>query len=157
MTADALLTSFNNMEKYIAQDEIIGVRILQVKHVHLRYYGEHRYEERLVVVRLESGLQFSLQQDISSLSNTGAGFVRIYPYTGCEAGDVAFDSHSDRNLDSPITRVVREYESEFEFALVLENGFVLHNGYSLWGNSADLDKNMPEFESNFEDLNLPEK
>jgi hypothetical protein len=94
---------------------------------------------------LESGLRFALEREseiIDPLTNYGL----IYPYLAVEngmfgkiAGNIIWkfklelDTSINRNLDSPIQAVFLPDGRKYFCGLLLENGFVMCDGFPLWG------------------------
>jgi hypothetical protein len=117
----------------IKRDDVIGQKINQVFHVDLPYKEKDRFQERLIVIELETGLQFTLEQELEILdANSQDGM--IYSYTKNEKMTLVLNRNTEKNLNSPIKETVIPYTWTYNFGLVLENGFVLHDGFSSWEN-----------------------
>lgn len=115
--------------KAIKRHEIIGKLVRSIFHVDLPFDKEQQYQNRLIVVELESGLRFSLQQGAEILDPiSGVGFV--YPYVESAKMNLVLESSREPNLVSPIQTLVLPYGWKDEFGLVLENGFALHSSFS---------------------------
>lgn len=126
-------------KKLIYRDEIIGKRISRVFHFNVRYDREKEFQERLIVVELETGLRFAIQSENDVLDPV-SGMALIYPSldTSLELDvELSLPDESEKNFNSPIRSIVLPYGWTNSIGLILENGFCLHDGFSMWGNSAN--------------------
>jgi hypothetical protein len=93
------------------------------------------FQEREIVIELESGLRFSLERSTEVLDPL-TGFGLIYPYPKTEGLYIEIDARSNANLDSPVKRIMRPYGYIFNCGLVLENDFIIIDGFAMTGNGA---------------------
>ena len=125
-----------NMEtQKIKKVDVIGKRIRSVYHLKLPYDQKEKYQGRLIIVELDSGLRFSLRQE-HRVINEQTGKVSISRYAGTAGLEVVIDSDAEAHVGSPIKTVIIPYEWEFSFGLLLENGYVLHDGFGESDNGA---------------------
>src|ERR1044072_2202403 len=139
--------------KPLAKSEIIGRRVAHVFHVDLRYDAERQFQSRLIVVELDNGLLFALEQR-QIIIDPGSNVGSIFPYPDAKPTKIALDPATEKNLQSPIKDVIQPYGWDRQFGLLLENGFVLHDGFSSWDNGVLLYHPGPEEEGELKPFNL---
>ena len=138
----------------LTKSEIIGRRVGHVFHVDLKYDVERQFQSRFIVVELNNGLLFQLEQRqiiIDPASNVGL----LFPYSGAKPTNIALDPAVEKNLQSPIRHVLQPYGWDRQFGLLLENGFVLHDGFSSWDNGVLFYHPGPEEEDELKPFDLP--
>ncbi len=119
----------------LRREDVIGRLINSVGHFDLPYDNEKRFQERLIIVELESGLRFALQQ-ASEIVDPKLNAGRIYPFLLTAPLTPFVDGQTDPNLRSPVNALTLPYGWQCSCGVVLINGFVLHDGFSSWGNGA---------------------
>ena len=120
-------------EQPLSKSQVIGKRVRSVLYYDLPFDKQAQFQPRLTVVELESGLRFMLQQDtpiVDPVTHLG----HIFSCPGSEQLHCVLDSSKDQNLASPIESAISPYGWDYEFGLLLENGFALHSGFSSWDN-----------------------
>ena len=137
----------------ILRSEIIGHRVSGVYELDLRVVED--FQERAIIVELESGLRFSIRSE-SAIVDSATGLALIFPWGGSDAGTSVSPRENKEALRSPITDVFSPYEWEHSLGLMLENRWVLHEGFSMTDNGTML--YQPDFKSieHFIPLKMPE-
>ncbi len=138
----------------IKRGDVIGKRIRFVLQRDLLYHDKEEYQEREIIVELESGLRFSLDGQAEVL-DAATGFGLIFPYAGKDGLYCEIDARSDANLSSPIEKMIRPYGYRFSCGVVLGNGFILIGGFDIAGNGALFMRPCPETMALMEPFELP--
>lgn len=131
---------------YIKKHEIIGKRVRSVIRINEETLKGDQF--CLFVIEIESGLRFTLEREaeiIDPLTNYGL----IYPYLAVEKGmfwkmacdiiwkcKLELDSSINPNLDSPIQAMFLPHGAKYLCGLLLENGFIMCDGFPLGGGNA---------------------
>jgi len=111
----------------IRKREIIGARIRRVCYLNLPKGPEGDFQERLIVVEMESGLKFTLEQENAIVDpQTGKGL--IYPYSGSTTFEVVVDSAKDPNLNSPVHSVVLTHGWKNCVGIILTKSHLINSG-----------------------------
>ena len=179
------------MEKIpIRKDEIIGKHIKNVFEIDLPYDAKEKWQQRIIVVELESGLKLSLEQQ-PKIVDLASNMAFVYPFsdpliagpvrkalpsgmivsrfkdavTGRvtvprkfnESGSPIIYSvitpSEDPHLGSPIQTLALGFG--YLCSLILENNFVLFEGFSDWDNGVMFYECGLSDRSDFTPFNLP--
>lgn len=110
--------------------EMIGEKIRVVFHKDLDL--KDGFQERLIIIDLSSGVKVSLQQEMAIFSGAErTGRIAIWGRDqNTESLQRQIDIASEANLDSKITRLFIPYRWNDSLGVMLENGYVLHDGFS---------------------------
>ena len=112
-----------NDEIKLSGTEIIGRRIVAIYHEDLRLVK--RFQDRRVIVRLESGLFFCLDDfKDNKRDKTITIFVWQFKPTFLQVLSI----EKEKNLDSPIKALVSCDTFDIEGAVLLENEYVITQG-----------------------------
>jgi hypothetical protein len=141
------------MIRILSRNEIIGSRISRITEVDLPYDVTNRYQPRRIVVHLESGARFALQQE-RAIIDPGSGRTAIYSDDGLDSGRIPFVSQYPEVVGHLITRIVLTYGWRDECALVLDNGLIVHTGYSDCDNGLMVTKMDSAMEKNLTEINV---
>jgi len=117
--------------KPITREDVLGKRIRRVFHVDLP--RTEKFQPRSIVIELESGLRFSLEQD-SKVVDPVSGLGVLFPYPNSKGLNPVLEAAHEPNLDSPVKAMVTPYGWEYDCGVRLENGYVIHDGFSDWDN-----------------------
>ena len=134
---------------------IIGKQILSVSHIDLRYDNDKNFQERLILIELESGLRFTLQQE-SNIIDTVSKVSRIYPYSNSNPQVVVLRSDAESNLRSPIKALAIPFGWKDSCAVILQNGFALYDGFSSRDNGVLFVRPAPETRASLVEFHLPD-
>lgn len=143
-------------EHLIYREDVIGKRIKRVSHFNLPFDPEGEFQERLIIVELETGLRFSLQKETNVLDPV-SGLALIYSYEEQKELELVVDIKSEPNLESFIKSIALPYGWDNRVALILENGFVMHDGFSMWDNGVVFYVPTPPVEESMAEIELPKR
>ncbi len=141
--------------RLLTHKDIIGSRIHRVFHVDLPIEKGSDFQPRHIVVELVSGIMFCLQQDHPICNNLSEP-AHVLTTDMQMNSDPLFQQESCKDLDSQVTGVFLPYGWEDSFGLSLENGFALHDSFSMTDNGAQFYRPSPETLSEFIPITLPE-
>jgi hypothetical protein len=139
----------------IKKREIIGGRIRRVCHVNLPKDPEEDFQERLIVVEMESGLKFTLQQE-SKITDPQTGKGLVFPDSGQLKLETVIDSSEKGDLNSPVASLVFPYGWTNSLGVLLENSFAMYDGFSDWDNGVLFHRVGDETRSNLVPFDLPD-
>ena len=140
--------------KPITREEVIGKHVSFVLQCDLPYDKKDDYQDRLIIIELESGLRFSLERQTEVLDKeTGFGF--IYPYVASRGLYREMDSQRDANLRSPIKAMFLPFGWKFGCGVLLENGFVIYPGFGQQENGVLFLASDPQLLSSMPAFELP--
>jgi hypothetical protein len=150
------LNNFDDMEQSrpMSRKDVIGKRVRCVFQSDVSCDAEAEFQEREIVIELETGLRFALRQETEVLDPV-TGLARVHSYPGTAGLYRELDSSSDLNLNSPIKAMIQPYGYKFVCGIVLENGFVLIEGFSMQGNGVLFMKPCSETMAEMQKLELP--
>jgi hypothetical protein len=130
-------TRFGNgkrrMRNPIRKPEIIGRHIKFVFEVDLPFDVERQFQPRIIVLELDSGLRFALQQE-TQIQADAPNVRLLFPYEHPLDLRPTLSADLEQKLASPINCVFVPYGWKDQCGVMLENGVVLHDGYSDWDN-----------------------
>lgn len=141
------------MVRVLSRSEIIGSRISRIAEVDLPYDVTNRFQPRKIVVHLENGARFALQQE-REIIDPDSGRTVIYSDDGLDSGRVSCVSGYPDVVGHLIARIVLTYGWRDEFALVLDNGLLVHTGYSDCGNGLMVSKVDSALEKNLLEISV---
>lgn len=138
----------------IIKEQIIGKLIAFVHHVDLPYDAKERFQQRLIVIELQSGLRFALQQG-EDVFHKDSRLGIIYPHTDILGLQAVLTFETDPNLRSPIRSLFIPFRWKDSPGVALENGFVLHDGFSERDNAVSFYKPGLQTIPNLVEFDLP--
>jgi hypothetical protein len=140
--------------KPITREEVIGKRVKFVLQLDLPYDKKEDYQDRLIIIELESGLRFLLVDEKEVLDKE-TGFGIIYPYVGSRGLYCEIDSQSNANLRSPIKGLFLPSGWIYGTGVLLENGFIIYTGFGMQENGVLFHASHPENPSEMVAFELP--
>lgn len=113
------------------------------------------FQPRAIVVKLDSGLQIPLQQE-QEIAVDPSKPAKIAGSNKPILVEPTLDQEKNPELNSPIAGVFLPWGWEHSLGVLLKNGFVLHEGFSLYSNGVMLYHPAESTSSDFIPLILPD-
>lgn len=121
-------------DNLLKNEDVIGKFIRRVCHVDLP--AKDDFQERLIIVEMESGVRFNVLQD-HQIFDRATNLGVVYKYFGDECAlKPVFERGSNKDLESPVRTMIIPYEAKYRCGVILENGFALYEGFSMWDSGA---------------------
>lgn len=139
--------------RLLTRNDILGARIRRVFEIPLPVDGD--FQPNHIIAELDSGLQIPFQQE-QEIALDPSKPARLAGSDKPILAEPTLDQEKNPELNSPIVGVFLPWGWDYSLGILLQNGFVLHEGFSLYSNGVMLYHPAESTSSAFIPLILPD-